>query len=384
MTELDHVGCRLDATDPARHSRLLDMLEAMVDDRRAASGGTGGRDPLVVVVIDGLTGFLDTARAGVGEPNAERLARILRDGPAVGVAAAVAMAGPTDLPRSLQSTFRRHFVMELADPGDYLAAGLRVRNLPRFRPGRVLLAPDGQVGQVLRRQEVAAPVPGPRPPSVDELPESIPAGDLHVAVELEPHLRIPIGLDDRTRRPAWLPLRRGEHAVIAGPAGSGRTTALRLIARQLRTADPGLVLVGIAAGEAEHRFDGLGFDALGTAAGLAEVLAAAREDDRRWVILVDDAEQVGDDHGRLDALAAGGRPGLAFVAGLRASAMRQAFGHWTRHLRASGVGVLLNPDNDVDGEVLGVRLPRTERLHPVPGRGYLVIGGEVRPVQLAH
>jgi S-DNA-T family DNA segregation ATPase FtsK/SpoIIIE len=172
--------------------------------------------------------------------------------------------------------------------------------------------------------------------------------------------------------------------VIAGPAASGRTTALRQIARRLRRADSGLVLVGIAPTDARECFAGVGFDALGTTAELEAVLTSARTDQRRWVVLVDDAEQVRDDGGLLEELASGGRPRLTIVAAIRSTAVRNLFGHWTRHLRASGIGVVLDPDNAVDGDVLGVRLPRHERLVSTPGRGYLVAAGESRPVQLAH
>jgi S-DNA-T family DNA segregation ATPase FtsK/SpoIIIE len=45
--------------------------------------------------------------------------------------------------------------------------------------------------------------------------------------------------------------------------------------------------------------------------------------------------------------------------------------------------VLLVPDHDLDGDLLGVTLPRQDRMAPVPGRGYLVANGSVEGIQLA-
>jgi DNA segregation ATPase FtsK/SpoIIIE, S-DNA-T family len=64
-------------------------------------------------------------------------------------------------------------------------------------------------------------------------------------------------------------------------------------------------------------------------------------------------------------------------------AAQRAFGGWLRELRKEEHGLLLAPDADVDGDLLGVRLPR--RTNPVfpPGRGYLVERGSIELVQVA-
>ena len=56
---------------------------------------------------------------------------------------------------------------------------------------------------------------------------------------------------------------------------------------------------------------------------------------------------------------------------------------WIRELRKDGHGLLLDPNLELDGDLLGVRLPRrTNAVHP-PGRGYAVAGGVATPVQVA-
>ena len=55
-----------------------------------------------------------------------------------------------------------------------------------------------------------------------------------------------------------------------------------------------------------------------------------------------------------------------------------------RELRKDATGLLLDPDLDLDGELLGVRLPRRSNPFFPPGRGYLVVSGTVRLIQVAR
>ena len=70
------------------------------------------------------------------------------------------------------------------------------------------------------------------------------------------------------------------------------------------------------------------------------------------------------------ATARGAATDVHIVATARADRLRAAFRHWTTEVRRSRVGILLRPD-DIDGELLGVRLPRGA-LPPIAGAGYLV------------
>jgi DNA segregation ATPase FtsK/SpoIIIE, S-DNA-T family len=72
------------------------------------------------------------------------------------------------------------------------------------------------------------------------------------------------------------------------------------------------------------------------------------------------------------------------LAAATADALRAAYGHWTQRLRRSRLGVLLRPDLDLDGELLGVSLPRRPPVAPLPGRGYLVHDGRFEMVQCAQ
>jgi S-DNA-T family DNA segregation ATPase FtsK/SpoIIIE len=95
------------------------------------------------------------------------------------------------------------------------------------------------------------------------------------------------------------------------------------------------------------------------------------------VVLVDDAEAVEELDGLLK------RPGVHVVAAARADALRSLYGHWTQDVRRSKVGVLLRPDIDLDGDLVGVTLPRRAPVQMVTGRGYLAHNGELEIVQVA-
>jgi len=380
-----HVSCCLDPTERERHLRLLSFLEAELDLRRSLPSSECRALPLVVLAVDGIAAFMDWLESEAGPGKVDLMTRLGRDGVALGIVLIVGATRPGDVPRVLRGQLRRQLLFEQADDNDYASAGVRPKTLPKFVPGRAILSDDGMVCQVIDwetgfRSNVVSP--GVGPPVIEVLPARIDATALSVA-SIEPALHIPIGMLDATRAAAVLRLRRGEHATVAGPAGSGRTSALRLIAAQLRAASPDAVLVVVAPDEASSLRDSTLFDAGGSLHEIEHVLAMAVDDDRRWVIFVDDADRVDVDRGPLVDLAASAPSHVTIIVAIRSSVGRTVYGHWTRSIRASGIGVLLMPDVSVDGELLAARLPRADRPRQVPGRGYLVGAGNVEVVQLA-
>jgi DNA segregation ATPase FtsK/SpoIIIE, S-DNA-T family len=71
------------------------------------------------------------------------------------------------------------------------------------------------------------------------------------------------------------------------------------------------------------------------------------------------------------------------VAAGRSDALRSAYGHWTRDVRRSRLGLALCPEPE-DGELLGATFPRRDRPAPSPGRGYLVVDGLAEVLQVAR
>ena len=71
------------------------------------------------------------------------------------------------------------------------------------------------------------------------------------------------------------------------------------------------------------------------------------------------------------------------VAAGRSDDLRSLYSHWTKTLRKARAGLLLQPNVDYDGELLGVTLPRKSMVPLTLGRGYLCQSGGTTLVQSA-
>lgn len=388
LASLPHVGAVVGLSEQERLVRLVRLLSEELERRRSTGAAARADDPTIALVIDGF-GSLVTELGNVEVDNvAEDLRRIVNEGPGVGIVTVAGADRPSALGTRYGAALSQRFLFRLADPADFGAIGVRPRGLPAFVPGRFIEGADQLVSQV--------PDPGVgwiddvvarQPPLETGLPEPIRTlptdldPTLLPAATIDSHdLTIPLGIRESDLEPVSIDLGDGDHAVLAGPPQSGRTTMLVDIARRLRAADPALVLVGIAG--TRSGLNGLdALDAYGTVADLSHVLRAAVGDERRWVILVDDAGRV-DDDGALAAVLASNRPGLHVIAAGRPDDFR---GHssWTRPLRRSRTGALLRPDLTTDGDVFTARLPRRIPVTLVAGRGFVVRAGEPTLAQFA-
>ena len=365
---------------------MLTFLSGELERRRGLSDTSVVALPLIVLAVDGVGAFCESNDVALGTVNGDLLRKLGRDGPDVGIVLVLGSRGVDDVPRSLRASIRRYVVLEQASANDYANFGIRNRDLPAFVPGRALLGAEPVVAQIVDfcalMHEDTFRI-GVAPPVIEALPSTVERSDLGNA-SVEPHLTVPIGIAGTTRDQADLVLRQGEHALVAGPPGSGRTSALRLIAEQVRDVASEVVIVGVAPHSDGDLFTRSVFDAGGCHADVQHVLRMSVDDPRRWLILVDDADRIDVEAGPLLELAKKAPAHVTIVAAMRSSVAHQAYGHWTRSLRTSGNGILLQPDNAHDGELFGLRLPRGERLREVPGRGYLVSGGSVSVVQLGR
>jgi S-DNA-T family DNA segregation ATPase FtsK/SpoIIIE len=163
-----------------------------------------------------------------------------------------------------------------------------------------------------------------------------------------------IGVGDLTLGPVALVFRQRDHAIVCGPARSGKSTALRTVRESLGKWHPDVMVTTLGAGSP-----------------LVDLVAAA-DTPGRHVLLVDDADRVDDPGGHMAALLSSHRPDVHVVAAGRADALRGAYGHWTRDLRRSRLGLALRPEPD-DGDLFSTSFPRRARIAPVAGRGYLVV-----------
>jgi S-DNA-T family DNA segregation ATPase FtsK/SpoIIIE len=178
-------------------------------------------------------------------------------------------------------------------------------------------------------------------------------------------LPLPVGPGGDEGEVLVVDLLRTGGLLVAGPPGSGRSTALDAFAERLRSAGASILRLGV--------------DAADPAAASAWVEELAG---RPGVVVADDLGAP------VDVPALAGLPALGAVRGvtlLAAGTAGQLSAHYqgpVATLRRGRTGVLLCPGPG-DADLLGIRLPRTP-LPVRPGSGWLVTGGYAERVQVAR
>jgi S-DNA-T family DNA segregation ATPase FtsK/SpoIIIE len=206
---------------------------------------------------------------------------------------------------------------------------------------------------------------------LDRLPEQI---TLAEATDLAPGLttgtHVLLGVSGDRLSPVWASLDAGP-LVIAGPAGSGRSTAAAAVAAS--AAASGLrVLLGVHRRMAAHERV--------AEAGVTVVpggeVAGALDDSPADLVVLDDVDRFASDDALVERLARPGGPSLA------ASGLLDSFGFGATGLvkvarTRPGSVVLLCPPNHLVAANVGVTLERGMGFSGPPGRAYLVVEGRV-------
>ncbi len=426
LAELPHCGAVVDGDDQPRVERLLAALDDEVA-RRQRLLGAGGYASVaearaagtelsqVVVLVDRLEAFLARyTEHDAGRP-VDALERLLRQGPAVGVAFVLA-ADRTGVTPRLGSAVSARLVLRQADRDDVAVFGLSPRDVPADQPpGRgiwvstgeevqlALLDPDtsgaAQVDALrgLATDAVArwADVPGDRlPRRLDPLPETITLADLEqqrtvpapaggsVAVVAAggDHLG-PIDLDLAATGPCF---------VVSGTARSGRSTALTSLVHSVLARPDALPVLVVAPRPSPLR-DLAGLPGVAAvlpggpdlAVDLADVLAAHPGG---LMLVVDDAELLteGREGTVLEEVVRTARDtGTVVVAGATTEdLLLNRYRGWLATARRCRSGLLLGPVSPTDGEVFDLRLPRSGAASGPVGRALLVRHGGWAPVQV--
>jgi S-DNA-T family DNA segregation ATPase FtsK/SpoIIIE len=422
LEALPHCGSVIAGEDEERTARLFALLRKAMEKRKllfAQRGAftlseyqrTAGPEdepvPRVVVLLDNYTGFAAAfERVNLGEL-VDALPRLVGDGRPLGVHFAIAADRRGAVPNALAGIIPAKLVLRMADEDEFAAFGIPLKTIrgAQLPPGRGFLAGglevqvalvgddpsgEGQAGAVRELGErLRARYSGPVAPPIEPLPTRLPREQLPAP---ERALVAVLGVGDAEQEPVAIDL--GErHFLVVGPYRSGRSTALRTVAESLHHGSPGVELhllaprrspllelplwASVARGAEEC-------DA--GAARLQQAVEGRRGDGEPFVLMIDDAEELAESLGAaaLESIVRRGRDvGVSVVAAVERQAAQRAFAGWIRELRKEEYGLLLDPDTDVDGDILGARLPR--RTNPVypPGRGYLVERGLVELVQVA-
>lgn len=409
-------GGVMGADDPGRVARLLRRLTRLVEERKqavAAAGLTGFEElertsavpvPRVLVLLDGYAGAAAVLERLDGGRLLERLERLVPDGPGAGVHFLITADRRAAVPTALTSVVTTRLVLRMAERDEYTLLGVdsaaaRSARLPAGRgfiqgstevQVAVLAAPDPDVEHralldaATRARETW---PG-RAPRLAPMPAAVPSDALPVPPT--PWV-LPFGIGDADVAPLALDL-TDSHALVTGPPRSGRTSLLETLAAvALRSGSPvALALVSPRRrAEAERiPWDVAPVDAT-SAADLARGLAAISAllaQGRSVLCLVDDGDGLTDAASTaLEELSRRGRDEpLRMIAAVDNRWALRAYSGVVPELRRSKQGVLLMPDVELDGDLLGVRLrPSLERVG-LPGRGFLVSRGAFELVHVAH
>jgi S-DNA-T family DNA segregation ATPase FtsK/SpoIIIE len=417
---LPHCGSIVAGNDDERVIRLLKLLRRTITERKRRFAELGVHDlsevkaarpdevmPRVVVLLDSYGAFQDRCEMMNLGAQPEALAHLMAEGRTAGVHFVVTADRRMAVPTSVSSIVPRRLLLRLVTEDDYALFGLnsRVVRGARLPPGRGFLE-DGRAVQcallgagtqasaraamtdlgaelTLRHPERTAP-PVLRMPT--NLPrETLPGPSRRLAAVL--------GVEDVQLAPVELNL-DAMHAVISGPYRSGRSTALCTVALSLAASPLEMELHLLA----PRRSPAVELDiwtsvSRGTEAcgdrvhSLLEAvhLRAEDADHAPIVILIDDAGELADASfaNALETIVRRGRDNRMRVVAAFESSQARHYASWIRETRKDHNGLLLDPNPEIDGELLGVRLPRQPEARFPAGRGYLVSQGIAQLVQVA-
>jgi S-DNA-T family DNA segregation ATPase FtsK/SpoIIIE len=389
LLHLPHVGAVVGGSERERQIRLLRRLADELQRRRdrvvAESAGVA-EHPVIVTMLDNYAAFASCFDSPGDTAIRDLLTRLVADGPGVGMLSIIAAKQPSDVPPRLASLFGARLGFRLADRYEYTGLGIAAVDPPTV-PGRAFESGTGREIQVAipHREGLEAAVAGmswdhsPQVPwSIGVLPTEVHVADFVTSGHISAgEWFLPVGIGDTALTPVGLLLREGEHALVTGPARSGKSTALATLAAVARNASPRVRISAILSrrsplAESPAVDVILELEAL---AGLAEV-------DGPHLLLVDDAELIED--ALLGRLIRERRPGIRVVAAGSADALRSLYGHWTQDIRRSRAGCALRPNVVADGDLWQTPLPRRGPERFPAGRGYLLCDGEVELVQLGR
>ncbi|WP_194923603.1 FtsK/SpoIIIE domain-containing protein [Catenulispora pinisilvae] len=406
LESLPHCGAVVQRTDRERIERLLTRLNAELARRqdlltkhnaanlaelREALPPGELRPAHIAVFVDSW----ESLNTAIGEFDNGRLVdmitQLIREGAAAGLH--MILSGDRALLNGkLASLNEDKFLLRMNDRSDYMLIGMGHAELPTVVPaGRgwrsqdcieaqvAVLAPDlsGQaqaealrrIGAAARDRDEGVPAAA-RPYPIAPLPSSLTFAEAWERMPAEPPrpLWALLGLSGDDVAPRGVDL-AARGAVVLGPAGSGRSTALATMAVSLLASGTGLVVL-TPRDSPLRRLAGQPRVQVVTAPQLLgpEITEALAEVGAPAAILIDDADlllHTAADNTLRDLVATGRDQGVGMVAAGSAEAFVQAVIGWASELRRARTGVLLAPTSLAEGDCIGVRLPQDLVRRPV-------------------
>lgn len=409
---LPHVGAIIPGDDEDRMARLLRWLSDLVAERAVRYNEARAStiveyrklasmhdEPRILLLLDGMGAFREAYESSITMPWFSMLSQIAIDGRQVGVHLVITGDRAASIPASLSSSIQRRLVLRLANADDYSTLGVPADVLtPSSPPGRGII--DGQEMQVaviggdpnvaLQARELGtlatamAKAGVADAPAIESLPESVALSALPVAQDSRPVL----GIADDTLAPVGADLEGA--FVIAGPPGSGKTTALVTVASALARVAPGTERHLLSprrsaiAALPVWTSTSSGDDQIAKRITALMKRVSAPADGAPTAIFVEsiaDFEDSDIERELEDLMRAATRNGHLFAAEADTALWNQSptFG---RPMRTARRGIILQPEEG-DDDLLRASFGRIRRGSLPPGRGFLVAGTKSRKLQVA-
>lgn len=373
--------------------RFIRFLAKELERRRAS---TDPQRPLFVL-IDGLATLRDEYDDFDGQQLLNQLYRVYAEGATLGIHCVVTTARARHIPSQINEVTTQRWVFKLSDNYDYSNLGIKGKDIPAHVPGRCvstetleqmhIATPDTPLTEaVLLATQRWETINHTKPDAIGLLPTHISIHELPVNCDFstEPW-RTPIGVGEQTLEPVFLETYEGEHILIAGPARSGKSTLLRALGENARRAFTASATSSPQVwGICSRRSPLANVDLDQIAVGEDEIpalIAQLRLANGPVVLLIDDADSFADSDRSLQTLIETPPPSLLIIAAGRSDEIKSLYNHWTKPLRKAKCGILLQPNLDFDGDLLGAKLPRKVPVEMSVGRGFAVCAGAVELVQ---
>lgn len=406
LGHLPHVGTIVLGHDHERVVRLLRDLRSWIDDRsdrfsamRAGSlpeyrSSVGGRgEPRILVLVDGYPAFNSTYERIEAGKWVDRLTQLVADGRRFGVHFVLTADRRSAFPLALASAVPGRLVLRLAGPDDYASAGVPLDIVTGSSPpGRAVFADletqvalfggnvsgDAQTGAMIELGRKLKARGHPPAPPVRILP-----AEVDLATVTANDAGFAFGLRDSDLGPAVLGFEPGGF-IVTGPPRSGKTTALDTLVAARPPDVRDVVIVAAHDSDLTRPRSGCRI-AVGAEDGGYLLRHLAEGSDESLLVVVDDLHDLANsdaEQALADVLRAARTRRFMIVVSSSPDAARRAFSGPLKDVRAGKSGLLIQPDTDMDGDLVGVRLPRA--VNPVwpPGRGYLAIRGTIELCQV--
>ncbi|GAA3831354.1 FtsK/SpoIIIE domain-containing protein [Sphaerisporangium flaviroseum] len=428
LVGMPHTGAVIGRDSPDRLARLTDRLLAEIARRQQSLASQGFADvseqraavpaerrlPYLLVLFDRWEGFVAAFESYDGGRLIDQWLQILQEGAGAGVK--VVMSGDrSTLIGRISTLFDDRLVLKLPDPGDYTYVGMKSKDVPEhFPPGRgfragtglretqvALLAADpAGTAQVAALHQIgrdaktrAGDIPRSlRPFRVDALPPVVDLAEtLALAEDPVPQDAVVFGVGGDSLGVRYF--RAEEHGpglVVAGPPKTGRSTTLCTMLTWLLGQSYEAVLITPRRSPLRDMGGLPGVRGSFTAeSDLDEIKKTVAGCSGRHVLLIDDLELLGND-GDLaewitEYVGEVRDTGSLIIGAGSVEDLDAMYRGPVVAMKKSRNGLLLRPSQPGDGDLLGVRLPRSVASGTGPvGRGLLVLGGAWEQVQVAR